>query len=111
MRIKKRWITLGIIFIIAIISIAVLATRGNGVSEKLTKCIGENSELYVQLGCNACARQKEMFGKNSQYLNIIDCWFEREKCLEIQYVPTWIIKGEKHTGVQSIEKLKELTGC
>ena len=111
MRIKKRWITLGIIFIIAIISIAVLATRGNGVSKELAKCIGENSELYVQLGCNACAHQEEMFGKNNEYLNIIDCWFEREKCLEIQYVPTWIIKGEKHTGVQSIEKLKDLTGC
>ena len=111
MKIKKRWITLGIIFIIVIISIIVLATRGNGVSKELAKCIGENSEFYVQLGCSACEKQKEMFGKNSQYLNIIDCWFEREKCLEITHVPTWIINEEKYTGVQNIETLKELTGC
>ena len=52
-----------------------------------------------------------MFGKNRQYLNTIDCWYEREKCLGIQSTPSWIIKGEKYIGVQSIEKLKELTGC
>ena len=111
MKIKKKWITLGIIFIVVIISIAVLATRGNGVSEELTKCIGENSEFYVQLGCSACEKQKEMFGKNHQYLNIIDCFYEREKCSQITYTPTWIIKGNQYIGVQSIKILKELTGC
>ena len=52
-----------------------------------------------------------MFGKNRQYLNTIDCWYEKEKCSEIQYTPTWIIKGEKYAETLSIEKLKELTGC
>ncbi len=84
---------------------------GGSSSEEIAMCIGENSELYVQLGCNACETQKEMFGDNYKYLNVIDCWSEKEKCSEIQYTPTWIINGEKYTGVQSIEKLKELTGC
>ena len=110
MRIKKIWITLAVIIAVIIFSIIIMS-RGNGVSKQTAICIANNSELYVQLGCNACAHQEEMFGKNSEYLNIIDCWYEREKCLEIQYVPTWIIKGEKYTGVQSIEKLKELTDC
>jgi len=111
MKIKKSWITLGIIFIIVIISIIILATRGNGVSEELTNCIGENSELYTQLGCRACEIQEQKFGKNYQYLNIIDCFYEREKCSQIIYTPTWIIKGNQYIGVQSIETLKELTGC
>ncbi len=107
---KRTLITLSIILGIIILS-AIILSRGNGVSKETATCIGQNSELYVQLGCNACQSQEDMFGKNSQYLNIIDCWFEREKCLEITHVPTWIIKGEKYTGVQSIEKLKNLTGC
>jgi len=107
---KRLWITIAIIIGVIILS-AIILSRGNGVSKQTAMCIANNSELYTQLGCHACQSQEEMFGKNSQYLNIIDCWFEREKCLEIEKVPTWFIKGEKYTGVQSIEKLKELTGC
>ena len=44
-------------------------------------------------------------------LNVIDCFYEQEKCTNIQYTPTWIINGQKYEGFQSIEKLKELTGC
>ena len=89
----------------------ILSKKHPETPENIVKCIGENSELYGQLGCSACKKQEELFGENSKYLTIIDCWNEREKCLEIEYTPTWIIKGEKYVGVQSIEKLKELTGC
>ena len=76
-------------------------------------CIGQNSELYIQLGCHACETQEELFGENYQYLNSIDCFFEREQCIDagITATPTWIIDGKKYIGVQNIEKLKELTGC
>jgi len=46
-----------------------------------------------------------------KYLEIIDCWFEKEKCENISGTPTWKIKGEYYKGVQSIKKLQELTGC
>ena len=107
---KRSLITILVILGVIIISIIII-NSGNGVSQQTAMCIGENSEFYVQLGCNACRHQEEMFGENKKYLNIIDCWFEGEKCLNIEYTPTWIIKGEKYIGVQSIEKLKELTGC
>ena len=80
-------------------------------SKEITECIGKNSKIYVQLGCHACESQEELFGDNYQYLNIIDCFYEREKCEGIESTPTWIIKGEKHTGVQPISTLQELTGC
>ncbi len=107
---KKNLVTILIILGVIILSIIII-NRGNGVSQQTAMCIGQNSELYVQLGCNACKTQEEMFGENKKYLNIIDCWFEREKCLDIEHTPTWIIQGKRYEGVQSIEKLKELTGC
>ena len=111
MKMKKRWLTIIIILVVIVISVVIITSRGNGVSKEIANCIGENSELYTQLGCYACEIQEKMFGKNYQYLNTIDCWYEREKCLEIQYTPTWIIKGEKYAEILSIEKLRELTGC
>ncbi len=107
---KRTLITLAIILGVIILS-AIILSRGNGVSKETTMCIANHSQLYTQLGCHACETQEKMFGENYQYLNVIDCWFEKEKCSEIQYTPTWIIKGEKYTGVQSIKKLKELTDC
>ena len=107
---KRLWITIAIIIGVIIFSILIIS-RGNGISKQTAMCIGQNSELYVQLGCNACESQKKIFGENIQYLTIIDCWYERVKCSEIQHTPTWIINGEKYIGVQSIEELKELTGC
>jgi len=108
---KKVWITISIILLILLVSYVILNRTHQKISEITTRCIGGNSTLYVQLGCHACETQKEMFGKNSQYLNIIDCWYNREKCSEIKYTPTWIINGEKYVGVTSIDELKELTGC
>jgi len=111
MKIKKRWITTIIILIIIVISIIIINSKGNGVSKETATCIGENSELYTQFGCHACQIQEEMFGKNYQYLNVIDCWYERDKCFDVQSTPTWVINNQKYTGVQSVKKLKELTGC
>ncbi len=107
---KRSWITIAIILGVIIISIIII-NRGNGASQSTTECIGQNAELYVQLGCHACKIQEEMFGEHAQDLNIIDCWYEKDKCSDIQYTPTWIINREKYIGVQSIEELKELTGC
>ena len=108
---KRAWITILVILIVVIISYAVLNRAYPDISEETAKCIGQNSTLYVQLGCHACETQEEMFGGKFQYLNTIDCWFYREKCSGITAIPTWIIKEQKYLGVQSIEKLKELTGC
>lgn len=108
---NKKLVSAIIILWVIILSIIILNKSPEKISEQTAKCIGENSKLYVQLGCNACKTQEEMFGENIKYLNKTDCWFEKEKCSEIKYTPTWIIKGEEYIGVQSIKKLKELTGC
>lgn len=108
---KRNLITVLLIIAIIVFSIIVLNKSAPPTSATIAKCIGKGSALYVQLGCHACESQKQLFGESYQYLNIIDCWFERDKCEGITATPTWLIKGEKYEGMQSIEKLQELTGC
>ena len=111
---KKAWINYAIIAAIIIISIFILSiNKSASVSKDIAKCIVNNSLLYVTLGCTHCENQEKIFGKNIEFLNITDCWYEGEKCTEaeITNIPTWVINGEKIIGKQSIEELQNLTGC
>jgi len=110
---KKSWVTILIIIAVIILAIIIMTRSHPETDAEIAKCIGQNSELYVQLGCNTCKTQEEMFGENVKYLTIIDCWFDYEACPKkgVEYTPTWIIKGEKYEEVLSIKKLQELTGC
>ena len=109
---KSNGIT--ILIILGVITLAfIVINRSPQTDEGVAKCIGQNSKLYVQLGCHACEIQEEMFGENYHYLNVIDCFYTREECITkgITTTPTWIISNQQYKGVQSINKLKELTGC
>jgi hypothetical protein len=105
--------TLIIILVLIGVLITVKYSPNPNTTEEIAKCIGQHSVLYTQLGCHACEIQEQMFGQNYQYLNVIDCFYDREKCAqeEITATPTWIISGKIHKGVQSIETLQELTHC
>tara|TARA_Y100000310_G_scaffold342129_1_gene443907 strand:+ start:332 stop:676 length:345 start_codon:yes stop_codon:yes gene_type:complete len=109
----KTYMILGIIVIAIIILIFSLKGNGNTPEQELAQCIGENSELYSQLGCRYCEIQEDMFGSAYSYLNVIDCAYEPEKCqeAEIRGTPTWVINNEKYPGVREISELKQLTGC
>ncbi len=100
------------IIVLAIIGVLIYFYFNSEPAEvKLAKCIGSKSILYVQKGCSACAAQQKLFGDSYEYLNIIDCKITPELCAGITSTPTWIINNEKISGVQSIEKLKQLAGC
>ena len=101
-----------IIILLVIISLLILKNLNKPTTtEEIAKCIGQNSVLYTQLGCSHCEDQEEIFGDNLQYLTKIDCFYEQDKCSEIEATPTWKIKGKYYKGVQDIEALKELTNC
>ncbi len=112
---KKIWrisTTIFIVLAIAVIAFFVFQNKTTGavVSEDVAKYIGEHSVVYIQLGCHACKEQEALFGDNWKYINAVDCFYTPEKCPNIQYTPTWFINVEYYVGVQSIDKLKELTG-
>ena len=93
-------------------------------SEKELLCIGKNSKLYTLSSCGHCQTQKKLIQENldkynlniEDEFNVLICNLNVETtktCQEnnIQSVPLWIINNQQHLGVQSLEKLKELTGC
>ena len=108
---KKNWVTILIILAILILSYSIITRSHPQTDIEVVKCIGEHSKLYTQLGCHACETQKNLFGENYNLLNVVDCFYEREKCEGIEATPTWIINGKKIKGVQSVEELKKLTNC
>lgn len=100
-----------IILTLLIVTILIFPKKIVDTSKEIAECIGENSILYTQLGCTACKTQENLFGENYEYLEIIDCYYNPELCGEIKGTPTWIISNQEYLGVQTIDKLKELTGC
>jgi hypothetical protein len=109
---KSSLITIGIIFAIIIIAYFSLQKPTPVLTDsELIQCIGENSILYVQVGCSHCEDQKDLFGDNIEHINKIDCFFEPEECEGVQGVPSWKMGNEILLGVKTIDELKELTGC
>ena len=113
MKIKKK--VLGnIIFVIAMIIIlyVLFYNPAEKTDQDTIECLAKKSTVYVQLGCSACDAQEETFGKeNWAKLNVVDCFFEQEKCQGITSTPTWIINGEQHIGAKSIAQLKDIAEC
>ena len=82
--------------------------------DKFAKCLTERgATIYVIKTCSACNSQKKMFGDSLNYINLVECTENQHLCQEkgISRVPTWIINGLPYVGVQSFERLSELTGC
>jgi len=112
----ERFITALVIIAVLILSMFIILNKpAPQTSSDIAKCIGQNSVVYVQTGCSHCKDQEDLFGNNTQYLTMIDCLQNEnmQKCVSagIQGTPTWIIKNQSYEGVQTIEKLKQLTGC
>ena len=110
---KNILITIGTIILILAIAFVIIFIKSHGplIEKETSKCIGENSILYVNEGCHVCALQKQLFKKNLKYLNVIDCSKQPEKCGNILAVPTWEINKTTYRGFKSPEELKLLTGC
>lgn len=126
---KKRTLNILLTALIIFLIISVVAyiklKPASDTDAETAKCIGEKATLYIQLGCSHCQDQEELFGNSFQHIKSVDCFFERDKCLNISYInsdtgtrqngivgtPTWIIDDTGYVGVQTIEQLKTLTGC
>jgi len=113
MKKKSGWINWVIIVAILGIAFFIISKPAPApqTEEEAAICIGEKSLLYVQLGCPHCEDQKELFGEYYKHLNVIDCFYERDKCSAISATPTWVIGFKELQGVQSIETLMKETGC
>lgn len=118
MKLKKSTLIASVAIIVLILMISILfLNTGKKDSSEITKnfasCLGENSIIYVQEGCSACAIQEEMFGDYYNELNSVDCVYHPQECNKagITATPTWIINGQKYIGVQYPDRLSEVSGC
>jgi len=83
-------------------------------------CLKEKSAtFYGTFWCSYCQNQKKMFGKSQKFLPYVECSTPNGNgqialCTErnITGYPTWEFSdGSRESGVISLEKLAEKTGC
>ena len=87
----------------------------------LANCLTEKGvRFFGTAECPACTRQKELFGPATDFLPYTECSpniateQELTMCEEagVRSVPDWRFPGQEPiTGVQSIERIVELSGC
>lgn len=73
---------------------------------------------YAAFWCPHCYEQKQLFGKEaSKELIDVECAPEGnnpqpQKCIDakVKAFPTWVINGKIYEGVQTLDKLADLTG-
>lgn len=108
----KLIFTILLIVVVALLIINILLKSQPNI-DNIMGCIGNNSILVASKGCGACHKQIEILGDSKDKFNIIYCGENEQFCIDnqIMAVPTWIINEEKFVGIQSLDKLKELTGC
>ena len=82
--------------------------------DEFAKCITEaGATKYGTNWCTYCKQQKDLFGKSFKYVNYINCDYNKDECISngVSGYPTWKINEENYPGVQSLERLSQLTGC
>jgi uncharacterized membrane protein len=76
------------------------------------------AKFYGAFWCPHCQNQKQMFGKEAmEFVPYVECSPPDRRgrtaaceAAGIQSYPTWIINGQTYNGVQSLEKLAQVTG-
>jgi uncharacterized membrane protein/glutaredoxin len=85
-----------------------------GLAEHLTKA---DAKFYGASWCPHCKEQKELFGSSVSRLPYVECSPggpqapQAPICIQknIESYPTWIINGQRYTGVQPLDSLAQLS--
>jgi hypothetical protein len=83
--------------------------------DDFAKCIASKDlTMYGAVWCSHCQDQKRLFGNSFKYAKYVECPDNIKLCtdLGINGYPTWMdASGNKHEGLQSLEKLAEISKC
>ena len=114
---KKTIIILGGIVILILIGIFYVRSTGRVVSsieqdEFVQYLTQQGVKMYGTDWCGYCKDQKKLFGDSFQYVDYVNCDKDRQECSDagIRGYPTWKINGQSYSGLQSLEKLAQLSG-
>lgn len=118
----KTIIILALLLIIIVGGLAWLGTRPPAVSELdgFAQCLKDKgATFYGAFWCPHCMDQKKLFGTAKRFLPYVECSTpdgrnQRPLCADknIKGYPAWdFVDGERVSGLMSLEKLAEKTGC
>jgi hypothetical protein len=121
MKIKRYliWMVLSIIFFIVVFYIASITgffaqTQAPSTYDNFASCLSEKGIIMAGTDwCHYCKSQKQMFGTSFRLINYKSCDTD-SWCNEvgINGYPTWVFpNGQQYAGVQTLERLSELSGC
>lgn len=105
------------VVVAALIGLAVWNNVKPSKYDDFAQCLSDQGVTeYAAYWCSACAKQEEILGNASRYINRVECSspgsHSFDLCPDITSTPTWEgPDGERITGVQSIEQLAERFGC
>ncbi|HLC96181.1 MAG TPA: protein disulfide isomerase family protein [Candidatus Nanoarchaeia archaeon] len=100
-------------FILGIVFISGCSPK-QGQYDTFAQCLTEKGTvMYGTDWCPHCKDQKAMFGPSFEYIDYVNCDFNRERCVAagVQGYPTWIIEGLSYPGTQQLTRLASLSGC
>jgi len=102
-----------IIIVILIISGIFWIMNNKTPEEETIRCIAEKSKIIVSPTCSWCEKQKQDLGEYVDYFEFVDISQNPEilKQYNIRGTPSWIIEEEVYPGYQTVEELKQITGC
>jgi len=124
----KFWIStiaVGLIFALGLMLVQFSGGPGDKYNE-FAQCLDEKGFIeYGSATCASCAKQKAMFGDAWQFMEEVECdprnpGDQVERCIAkgIEKTPTWFQEDEDQNtlyefppGIQSLEKLSEVSGC
>jgi uncharacterized membrane protein len=78
----------------------------------------EDATFFGAFWCSSCQRQRQLFGASAERLPYVECTPDGRNaptalaCLEagVENYPTWVIEGERHTGVMQPRELARESG-
>ena len=82
--------------------------------DKFARCLSSKGvKFYGSKYCGYCKKQKEIFRNAIIYIDYIECTKSENKevCSKLRGVPAWDINGEIYYGLQSLDKLSQLSNC
>src|SRR3989344_6281233 len=117
---SKYYWGIGIVIMVAIISLLVYVSRLPGKYDGFARCIKDSgAKFYGAFWCSHCQTQKRAFGKSAKYLPYVECSTpdgqgQLSECSEsgVQSHPTWQYPdGTRESGEITFERLAEKTSC
>ncbi len=81
--------------------------------DKFAECLKEKGVIYGNDFCSFTIQQLNMFGSSQALLNYVRCVSNKELCEQkgVKKTPTWYFGDIKLEGVQTFEKISEVSGC